>query len=185
MCGEMPAWRSTSTSASTTGVLPAPPTTRLPTQITGTGARYGWARARCTRLAASIAAPTGARSPARRLAPGPGASSQNSGVRIGRFPGRDGIEPGFEALHHRIGRAGPAGGDAGGALGAPGAQRRIVEQPRHRGCESLLVGDDFRCLRAYQRVDHRRTIGGVRAEQDGAIEPRCFEWVVSTDFDQR
>ncbi len=34
-----------------TGVLPAPPATRLPTQTTGTGARHGTAPARRSRVA--------------------------------------------------------------------------------------------------------------------------------------
>src|SRR5205809_931365 len=66
-------------SASTIGVLPEPPATRLPTQRTGTGARKGRATARRNRAAIFQAAPTGASRSAAR----PGGSCQNSGARIG------------------------------------------------------------------------------------------------------
>src|SRR5271170_4856307 len=75
----MPCAERYAVSASATGVFPAPPATRLPTQMTGTGARYGRAKARRTRLAASQAAPIGSS----RSAASPGSFSQNSGaVRI-------------------------------------------------------------------------------------------------------
>src|SRR3954467_9144847 len=43
-----------------TGVLPAPPTVRLPTEITGTGAFTGRAAARCNAVPARQAAEAGA-----------------------------------------------------------------------------------------------------------------------------
>ncbi len=66
------------TSDRTTGVFPEPPATRLPTQTTGTGARYGRVTARRSAPAPFQTAPSGASSPAAS----PGGASQNSGARI-------------------------------------------------------------------------------------------------------
>src|SRR5262249_59830805 len=63
-------------SANTTGVLPAPPATKLPTQITGTAARCGLVKARRNRAAASQAVPAGNSTSDRS----PGGCAQNAGA---------------------------------------------------------------------------------------------------------
>src|ERR1700691_4085744 len=93
----MPREAASAANDSATGVFPAPPATRLPTQMTGTGARSGLAEAARSRPTVPQAAAKGANKPAAM----PGGAAQKSGVRIGVEHGGGALPEAFQRPDRR------------------------------------------------------------------------------------
>ena len=164
----------------TTGVLPAPPATRLPTQITGTPARAGCATRRAQPRPPRHKAPG-----QRRQQPGCGAvATQNSGARsgMGRIAGRARARC---APARRRARRGcrrrcrpppPRAPRVPPGRRAAGPRRRRDRRRRRPRSSAPAAG---------QRLGHGGAIAHVGAVQDGAIQQRRLDRVMAALLRQR
>ena len=191
------------TSDRTTGVFPEPPATRLPTQTTGTGARYGRATARRSRAGA---VPGGAE---RRQQPGrkagrrvpeirgahrrrwpPGGAAPAAGSRLGSDRDRRDRAPAHRATA-RAGRARRRERRSRRRRPAPPpgrARRARPGSPSRRATAAARLSASATVSAAPARSSdggHCGAIAHVRAVQDGAVEPRRLERVVPALRDQR
>src|SRR5579863_2013045 len=154
------------------GVLPAPPSTRLPTQITGTPGANG----RTTRRRKAPAAPNAQPNGVSRVASRP-SRCQNSGAesRIGV----ETVEPGGETIEQGVEDVALTLGDGGGGRGSVPALVGLGEKTCQRAGQLLRVPYRLGPARRAQSVADRRGIGHIGAQQNRAVEQRCLERVVT------